>query len=119
MTIQTTTLPDGETLVTMTGEDYQDLVDARDAAIAMRAVAAGALPTIEDKDVDAYLAAPTHLAFWRRHRGMTQAALAEAIGISQPYLAQLESGARGSADIKVYAGLARHLGVRIEDLLEN
>jgi DNA-binding XRE family transcriptional regulator len=119
MTIQTTLSPTGEKLVTMTAEEYQDLVDARDAAIAMRDISAGTMPTLEDKYVDDYLAAPTHLAFWRKHRAMTQVALAAAVGISQPYLAQIESGARSSADIRVYASLARHLGVRIEDLLED
>jgi transcriptional regulator with XRE-family HTH domain len=37
--------------------------------------------------------------------------------VSQPYLAQLETGRRVSADIAVYAKLAKRLGVRIEDLV--
>jgi hypothetical protein len=46
MTIQTTISPDGQRLVTMSVEDYQDLIDARDAEAAMRAVAAGTLQTL-------------------------------------------------------------------------
>jgi hypothetical protein len=39
------------------------------------------------------------------------------VGISQPYLAQLESGRRASADIAVYTKLAERLVVRIVDLV--
>ncbi len=102
--------------VTLSRAEYQDLVDARDAAIAMRDVASGAMPTVADADVDAYLAAPTPLAFWRKHRGFTQAALAGQVGITQPYLAQIEHGWRGG-DVVLYSKLAVALKVRIEDLV--
>src|ERR1700728_228699 len=69
MTIQTTISPDGERLVTLTAEEYQDLIDGRDAAVAMREIAAGTMPTVAEADLDAYLAAPTPLALWHKHRG--------------------------------------------------
>jgi DNA-binding XRE family transcriptional regulator len=116
MTIQTSISPDGQRLVTMSAEDYQDLIDARDAEVAMRAVAAGTLQTLSGADVDAYLAAATPLAFWRRHRGLTQADLAQAARVSQPYLAQLENGQR-EGSISVYRQLARRLGVSVDELL--
>ena len=116
MTIQTTISPDGERLVTMSAEDYQDLIDARDAEAAMRAVAAGTLQTLSGGDVDAYLAAATPLAFWRRHRGFTQADMAREIGVSQPYLAQLETGQR-EGSVSVYQRLARQLGLSVDELL--
>ena len=116
MTIQTTISPDGERLVTMTAEEYQDLLDGRDAAVAMREIAAGIMPTIAEADLDAYLAAPTPLAFWRKHRSMTQIELSLAADISQPYLAQLENGQREGA-VSVYARLAKLLNVRIDDLV--
>jgi DNA-binding XRE family transcriptional regulator len=116
MTVQISVSPDGENLVTMTAEEYQDLIDARDAAIAMREIANGTMPTVAEADVDAYLAAPTALAFWRKHRGMTQVELSQAAGISQPYLAQLENGHR-EATVSVYARLAKLLRVRIDDLV--
>lgn len=56
----------------MTAEGYQDLIDARDAEAAMRAVADGTMQTLAGADVDAYLPAKTPLAFWRRHRKVTQ-----------------------------------------------
>jgi DNA-binding XRE family transcriptional regulator len=116
MTIQTTISPDGQRLVTMTAEDYQDLIDARDAEAAMRAVAAGTLQTLSGADVDAYLAAATPLAFWRKHRGLTQVDMAQAIGVSQPYLAQLENGQR-EGSVSVYQRLARRLGLSVDELL--
>jgi DNA-binding XRE family transcriptional regulator len=116
MTIQTTISPDGERLVTMTAEEYRDLIDARDAAVAMREIAVGTMPTVAEADVDAYLAAPTPLAFWRKHRALTQIELSQAANISQPYLAQLENGQREGA-VSVYARLAKLLNVRIDDLV--
>jgi DNA-binding XRE family transcriptional regulator len=117
-TIQMIKLPTGEEAVTMSRADYEDLVDSRDHALAMRDVASGGMPMIADADMDAYLAAPTPLAFWRKHRGMTQTQLAEAAEVSQPYIAQLEAGAKHGAAAAVYARLARCLGVRIDDLIE-
>lgn len=101
--------------VTLSQSEYQDLIDARDHAIAMREVGAGAA-TIGEQDMDAFLAAATPLAFWRRHRGMTQAALSQLVGVSQPSLAQAETGRRGLS-VKTWAKLARALGVRMEDVV--
>jgi transcriptional regulator with XRE-family HTH domain len=53
---------------------------------------------------------------WREHRGLTQQQLAQAAGISVPYLSQIESGKRaGSTD--VLAALARGLGRPLDDLI--
>lgn len=102
--------------VTLTRADYEELVNARDHAQAMRDVATGAMDTLSEAELDAYLAAPSPLAFWRKRRGMTQATLAGAVGITQPYLAQIEGGSRGG-DVALFAKLARVLRVRIEDLV--
>ena len=102
--------------VTLTRAEYQDLVDARDHAVAMREVATGAMTTLTEAEMDAYLAAPTPLRFWRVHRGLTQAVLAAKVGVSQPSLANAETGARGLA-VGTLARLARALRVRMEDLV--
>ena len=102
--------------VTLTRDGYEDLIDARDHALAMRAVATGEMETLTETALDAYLAATTALAFWRRHRGLTQVGLAEKVGITQPYLAQIEGGKR-TGDVHLYARLARALRVRIEDVV--
>lgn len=102
--------------ITLSRAEYQDLVDARDHAIAMRDVATSAMETLGESDLDAYLDAVTPLAFWRKHRGLTQTALAMHAGISQAFLAQIETGKRvGSVD--VLAKVAKVLRVRIEDLV--
>ncbi len=102
--------------ITLSRAEYQDLVDARDAALAMRDVANGTMPVLSEAEVDAYLAAPTPLAFWRKQRGLTQTALAAQLEISQPYLAQIEGGHRGG-DVVLYSKLASALKMRIEDLV--
>ena len=102
--------------ITLTRAEYEDLIDARDHAIAMRDIASGAVETLTGAEVDDYLAAPTPLAFWRRHRGLTQAVLAGRIGIAQPSLAQAETGRRGLS-AETWAKIAKALRVRMEDLL--
>ena len=74
------------------------------------------LRTLSGADVDAYLEAVTPLAFWRGHRGFTQAVLAQEIGVSQPYLAQLENGQR-EGSVAVWLKLARRLGLSVDELL--
>lgn len=116
MNVQTITTPAGEELVVMSRADYEDLIDARDHAAALAAYRSGADEAVSDAEMDDYLAALTPLAFWRKRRGLTQAGLATAVGISQPYLAQIETGAR-IGDIAVYARLAQCIGTTIENLL--
>ncbi len=83
----------GRERIVMDLDDYEGMVDARDAAIAMRDIAAGG-PTLTSAETDAYLAAATPLPFWRKRAGKTQAALAAEVGISQAFLAQIEGGVR-------------------------
>ncbi len=97
MTVQTITTPSGERLVVLTEEEYEDLIDIRDHARAMDAYRRGEGEWLTDAEMDAYLASPSPLAYGRKRRGLTQAALAEAMGITQPYLAQIEGGRRTGA----------------------
>lgn len=57
------------------------------------------------------------LRAWREYRRLTQQQLAEAAGISVPFLSQLETGKR-KASMGVMAKLARTLRVAVDDLLE-
>jgi DNA-binding XRE family transcriptional regulator len=104
--------------IILTRAEYEDLIDARDHARALRDIATGAVETLTGAELDAYLASPTNLAFWRRHRNMTQTALAAQLGIAQPSLAQAETGRRGLS-VDTYAKLGKVLKVRIEDLLDD
>ena len=54
---------------------------------------------------------------FRTKRGLTQAQLAESAGVSQPYLSQLEAGAKERPAVQIVQKLAKALGVKIEDLL--
>lgn len=115
MSVQTIISPSGDELVVLSRQEYQDLLDARDHAAAMREVAAGA-DTLTDAELREYLAAPTPLAYWRKRRGLTQAQLAKKLDLSQPYLAQIEAGKR-VGDVTLFARLAAILRLRIEDLV--
>lgn len=116
MHVRALTTPRGEELVVLSREEFEDLVDARDAAMALVAHAHGDDPGLTDAEMDDYLAAPSPLAYWRKRRGLTQTALAGDAAISQPYLAQIEGGQR-TGEAATLARLARALRVRIEDLL--
>jgi DNA-binding XRE family transcriptional regulator len=74
------------------------------------------MPLLSDAEIDSYLAAPTPLAFWRKHRCLTQERLAMSAGISQPDIAQIENGQK-EASVAIYTKLARYLGVHIDDLV--
>jgi DNA-binding XRE family transcriptional regulator len=103
--------------ITIPAAEYQELVDARDHAMAMRDVATGAMTVLTQDEALAYLEAPSPIAFWRRHRGLSQMSLAGRVGVSQPYLAQIETGRR-KGDVHLYAKLAQTLSVNIEDLIK-
>jgi urease gamma subunit len=102
--------------VTLTVEEYEDLVDARDHAVAMRGVASGIIPVLSQEEAEAYLAAATPLAFWREHRGLALDGLAARAGVALGDVTAIEDGTL-VGDVMVYSRLARVLGVRIEDLL--
>ncbi len=109
----------GETLVVLSEADYEALLDSADAAHAQRsmeAVRRGDMPVLAADEVDAFLAAPTPLAFWRNKRKLTQTNLAKRVGISQSYLAGLEKGSR-KGDPALFLKLARALNVPMEALV--
>ena len=53
----------------------------------------------------------------REEQGLTQAALAHKVGVSQTYIAKLESGARTSPSLATLRKLAKALGVPVVELL--
>jgi transcriptional regulator with XRE-family HTH domain len=56
------------------------------------------------------------LRVWREFRGLTQQEVADAAGISKPYLSQLETGQRRGTT-EVLAAIARVLDVALDDLV--
>jgi DNA-binding XRE family transcriptional regulator len=118
-----TKTPSGEDIVLLPLAEYERLrelaEDTYDSLVAERALAelaGGGVELISHGDVAALLAAPSPVSFWRKRRGLTQAALAKAARISQAYLAQIEKGSR-KGDVTLYQRLAETLRVDIEDLL--
>jgi DNA-binding XRE family transcriptional regulator len=118
-----TKTPSGEDITILPTAEYERLmeiaeetVDRRDSEIALLEIAAGSVELLTHAEVTELLAATTPLAFWRRRRGLTQAALAAAAGISQAYMAQIEGGKR-TGDVRVYQRVANVLRVDVDDLL--
>lgn len=116
MSVQTFTSPSGDLMVVLPHSEYQDLLDASRHEAAMREIAAGRLELLTAEETAAFIAEPSPLRFWRHKRGVSQAALAALVGISQAYLAQVEAGVRAGST-RLFAKLARALSVRIEDLI--
>jgi transcriptional regulator with XRE-family HTH domain len=54
----------------------------------------------------------------REKKGWSQAKLAEQVGVSDAYVAQLETGARKNPSLEILKRLARALGVPVTELLE-
>ncbi len=111
--------PGGEELVLLPRAEFEALRDALDLAEHAKVMAellAGRQEALSTEEMKAALAEPTPLAFWRKKRGLTQAALAGSAGISQSYLAGLERGSR-KGDPALFLRLARALSVRMEDLV--
>lgn len=60
---------------------------------------------------------PNFIRHWRKHRGLTQEQLAEAIGSVAPSISQIETGKQGFTDSTLYA-LAEALHTEPGDLLK-
>ncbi len=89
--------------------------DIRDYDAAKKAIAQGE-ELIPAEVLYAILDGKHPVRVWREYRGLTQQQLAEAAGISKPYLSQIESGRRrGTA--AVLSAIAKALGVTVDDLL--
>jgi predicted transcriptional regulator len=116
MTAKLITTPGGEKLAILPAEEYEDMCDALAHARAMADYRAGRDEGLTLEEVNALLAAPTPLAFWRAKRGLTQAALAKAAGTTQPHIADLECGKhRGSLD--VMARIAKASTIPVDSLV--
>jgi DNA-binding XRE family transcriptional regulator len=96
-------------------EEAEMLEDVRAYDQAKKAIAEGE-ELVPARVTYAILDGGNPVRVWREHRGLTQRQLAEAAGISVPYLSQIESGKRtGSAE--VLAAIARELGLSLDDLV--
>jgi DNA-binding XRE family transcriptional regulator len=103
-------------MVLLSLDEHEDLIDTRGHAAGRQAIASGAMETLSEAETAAFLAAKTPMALWRRHRDLTQLTLAEAVGVSQAYIAQIENGVREGSPVML-RDIARVLQVGMEDLV--
>jgi DNA-binding XRE family transcriptional regulator len=103
-------------------QEYQRLVaeaemlqDVRDYDEAKLALANGE-ELIPSRVTYALLDGENPIRVWREYRGLTQQQVAEAAGISKPYLSQLESGQR-KGTTEVLQAVAKVLNVSLDDLV--
>lgn len=117
------TSPNGEEMVLLSVAEYERLIEAaedlRDSEIAehsRREIDAGTEELLTHAEVKEMLAAKTPLAFWRKKRSMTQAALATATGVAQGFLSEIESGQKPgtAATLKKIADALR---ITVDDLI--
>jgi len=90
---------DGETYVLVPEDDYEDMMDTLEAHAIMERVRAGE-ETWPSELVDELMETDSRIRTFRKYRGMTGTELAEAAGISQPHLSDIENGKKtGSVDV--------------------
>lgn len=81
---------------------------------ALRGVAADSLP--ENVREQLALKKDNPIKILRKYRGLTQGGLAEAAGLSRPYLTEIETG-RKDGSIRAIKAIADALGVPMERLV--
>lgn len=93
------TAPDGTDMVVLTAEDFDELRGLAEegseivGALAVRARVAAGEGTIPAEVLSGILDDELHpVAAWRRYRGLSQAALARASGLSQVWISRIERG---------------------------
>jgi DNA-binding XRE family transcriptional regulator len=106
---------EGKNYVLLSEEDYEDLIDSLQAEAIMARINAGE-ETWPLELVEARANGENSVRVFRKYRGMTMTALAEAAGISQPYLSDIETGKKtGSVDVLKKIAVA--LKVDLDDLV--
>lgn len=98
--------------------EYERLLEAADEAAGTRAFDAykATRPeTFPDDVADRLLNGEHPMKVFREYRGMTQAQLADAAGLKQAYVSQIEAGSRGGS-VDVLKRIADALRVDLDDL---
>lgn len=111
--------PSGETMVVMSLDEYEALLDAADIAAADRVlknIAEGRDEFIPSAMVDRILGGENLIHVWREHRGLDVAALADKAEVSAAYLADVEAGNRSLSEAQL-ARVAAALSLTVDDLI--
>lgn len=117
MTAQYFTTPTGEEMAVLPRTELEALTQAADHARAVADYHAGRLPGLSAAQTREFIAAPSPLSFWRKHRGLTQSALAAKVGLAQNYLSDVENGKR-SGPVELWLKLSRALDLPVEVLVD-
>lgn len=123
MNVQIIRTPQGEEMAVLPKAEYDALIEAaedREDIEAVREIrekiAAGEAETVPFAMAERILDGESTVRVWREYRGISAKTLAENIGISAPYLSQIERGVReGSLD--VMRKISDALNVTIDDLI--
>jgi transcriptional regulator with XRE-family HTH domain len=122
MPIMTKT-PQGDDIVILSRAEYDTLTagrrDTADAAYANSILAdieSGNEILLTNEQANQLLNAKTPLAFWRKHRGITQQALSKLIGVAQGFVSEIENGTK-TGDVQTLAAMARALAISLDDLV--
>lgn len=97
-------------------EQAEMLEDIRDYDASKAALEKGEEELIPSDVVFAILDGANPIKVWREFRGISQQQLAEKVGISKPYLSQIETGKR-LGTTKVVSAVARSLDVSMDELV--
>jgi DNA-binding XRE family transcriptional regulator len=98
-------------------EQAELLEDIRDFDEIRAAIERGEEELIPAEVVNAILDGKNPIKVWREFRHLTQQQLADRVGISKPYLSQLETGKR-TGTTEVLASIAEALDVSLEQLAD-
>lgn len=97
-------------------EQAEMLDDIHDYDAAKAAIERGEEEVIPSEVVFAILDGENPIKVWREFRELTQQQLAESVGISKPYLSQIETAKRRGTT-EVIAAIAKALDVSIDELV--
>ncbi len=119
MTLQKITTPKGETLVVLSVEEYDKLIDAADVASADRVrrnIEDGTDELVPAEFVNRILDGESPIRVWREFRGLSGKELAGMANISGGYLSEIESGKK-EGKVLTLKSIASALKVDLNDLV--
>lgn len=98
-------------------EQAELLEDIRDFDRISAAIERGEEELIPAEVVYAILDGVNPVKVWREYRGLTQQQLADAAGISKPYLSQIETGRR-KGTTEILSAIAKTLDISLDEIIE-
>ncbi|VXC50939.1 helix-turn-helix transcriptional regulator [Sphingomonas sp. AX6] len=114
----------GQKMVVLPIRDYERLVDLAEERADVAAATSAEQRRNDGEEflpadmVDRLLAGENPLRVWRNHRGLTQDALGQAVGVSKVMISKMELGDRNGS-LQTWNAIAHELGVAIDDITPN